>query len=235
MKHILFFSLPLLLLIIGCSENETGPITYTDAELKEKLVGTWENNYTTVVFEGNGNYTQNIYIAYIMGDTVDPQIEVVKGTFNIENGVLNRNITEWNIVNQSQLQGSSGMNLTAEVIFVRNTLYLNNFNKLVRIGDNPDSIWGEWYTTELVHDYFEPEEFGLLEHTYYFNKDSMSVRIGSRSYTQQDYSYNTYLLTYNPPEISWENHIPRLIEFYNNQIKMFYKHTNLPKPLVRQN
>ena len=70
MKHILFFSLPLLLLIISCSDNETGPITYTDAEFKEKLVGTWSNDNGSSTFDVNGNFTDNWDIDCSFGDSI---------------------------------------------------------------------------------------------------------------------------------------------------------------------
>jgi hypothetical protein len=237
MKHLLFLSLPLLLIIISCSEN--GPIeptTYTDAELKEKIIGIWTTDYVTLSFDENGNFTKYTDYNYTNGDTIINETDDIKGTYDIVNGVLMyTSITEW-IQNQSFLGGGHILP-NYKIIMGLNYLYLNSFERLVRIGDDEDSIWGKWYTYAWSHKYSDPQVFGDYEKTYNFNKDSMTVTIGTWiSYDSiQTYPYYTQQLTYNPPEISWYGSITRIIEFHDNQIWMYYKSSQPPIPFKKQN
>jgi len=123
MNHLNFFLLPLLLLIISCSEKEpTETTTYTDTELRAKIVGTWSNVYTNIKFESNGNFTENIDINYTFGDTMVNQAELIKGTYMIESGILSKNIDEWIIINNSNL-GMGYIPPASKIIIDQNLLY----------------------------------------------------------------------------------------------------------------
>jgi len=235
MKHLIFYSLPLLLFIISCTENNpTESRTYTDSELKAKIVGTWANDYTNISYDANGNFVANIDIDYTIGDTTVNQSEVITGTYEIENGILMKNISEWEIINNSHL-GGGYMVPASKIIFLKNLLYQYYLNILTRIGDDSDSLWGEWYTYDWAHHYSNPAVFGKFEQTFNFDKDSMTVTRGSRvSYDSiAGFYYYTASLLYNPPDISWENHSPRIIEFHGGQMWMFYKPSSTPKPLKK--
>ncbi len=236
MKHLFLLILPLLFIIISCSDNElTEPITYTDSELKAKILGTWTNEYTIISYDANGNFLENIGIDYTIDDTIVNQSELIKGTYEIENGILMKNITEWEIINNSYL-GGGYMPPDSKIIFVRNLLYSYQLEICTRTGDDTDSLWGEWYTFFWTHEYSDPQEFGKLEQTYNFNKDSMIVTTGyQHPFDSGAVFYQTDPLTYNPPEISWTNNIPRTVEFHGGQMWMFYKLSSTPIPLKKMN
>jgi len=234
MKYLLFLSLPLLVLIVSCSENGTGPITYTDAELKEKLVGSWSNAYGSVDYEVNGDFVENWDFDYNLGDSIVNQTEIMRGSYEINHGILKQNITQWSINNGV---GGGNMLPAYKIVFTRNLLYLYPVEICTRIGDNTDSLWGEWYTFFWTHKYSEPEEFGKLEQTYNFNKDSMRVNVGFRSSFDSTgvFYYQSDSLIYNPPEVSWSNNnISRNLEFHGGQMYMFYKLDYPPNPFIKQ-
>jgi hypothetical protein len=237
MKRLILFLPALLFIIISCSDNEpTEPITYTDAELKAKIVGTWSNDYISIKFDANGNFVEDIDIDYTYGDTTINQKEVIKGSYEIENGILRKNITGWDIINNSFL-GGGYMPPASKIIFVRNFLYSYPLEICTRMEDGTDSLWGEWYTFFWMHEYSDPQAFGKREQTYNFNKDSMTVTTGFRYKLDSSavFYYQTDPLTYNPPEVSWENNIQRSIEFYNGQMWMYYKLDQPPTPLKKEN
>lgn len=235
MKHLLLFLPALLFIIISCSDNEsTEPFTYTDAELKAKIIGKWSNVYTSINFKADGSFTENIDIDYTVSDTIVNQSEVISGTYEIENGILSKNIIEWDIINNSFL-GGGYMPPASKIIFVKNLLYSYPLEICTRTGDDTDSLWGEWYTFFWMHEYSDPQAFGKLQQTYNFNEDSMTVTTGSRYPFDSSavFYYQTDALTYNPPEISWENNIPRIIEFHGSQMWMYYKLNQPPTPLKK--
>jgi hypothetical protein len=235
MKHILFFSLPLLLFLISCSENETGPITYTDAELKEKLVGSWANDYSTSTFEANGTFTDNVDIDYNYGDSSYNDKYEIKGTYDIYDGILIKNINEWNYISNTPF-GGGYFSPSTKMVIRRNLLYLVPVEICNRTDDNADSLWGEWGTFYWTHKYPEPDVFGKMEQTFNFNQDSMTVTVGFKSPFDSSgvFYYQTESLYYNPPEISWDNtNITRSIEFRNGQLYMFYKLDQL-NPFVKR-
>jgi hypothetical protein len=234
MKHLLFLSLPLLLFLISCSENETGPITYTDTELKEKIVGTWSTDYVTITFDAKGNFTEYIEVNYTNGDTISNEIDDIKGTYDIVDGILRyTNITEW--AQNEHIFGGGHILPDYKITIARNYLYLYSFDRLIRIGDDTDSIWGDWYSYAWTHKYDDPEIFGIYEQTYDFSKDSMTATIGSRiSFDTSQTFYNyTQPLTYNPPEISYSQ-ATWITEFHGGQLWMFFKRSKPPTPFVKQ-
>jgi hypothetical protein len=233
MKHLLFLSLPLLLIIISCSEN--GPIEptiYTDAELKEKIIGTWFNGYGSIKYKPDGNFTQYVDIDYIIHDSTITQTELLRGTYDISEGILRYNISEWYIING---YGSGGSIPNFEIKFEGNLLYLYPLNILTRVSNGPDSLWGEWYTFNWYHDYSDPQLFGKLEHIYNFREDSMIVTLGVRYDSSQVYFYQNNPLIYNPPEISWDGSSTWITEFHNGQLWLFFKLNQPLTPLKKQN
>lgn len=234
MKNLILSCLVILLLILGCSENNpTEPKTFTDAELKAKIVGKWSNDYTSISYDANSNFVENIDIDYTFGDTIVNQSEIMKGTYEIENGILRKNITEWTVINNS-FYGGGYMPPESKIIIVGNFLYSYPLEKCTRIGDNSDSLWGEWYTFFWTHEYLDPQAFGKIDQTYNFNKDSMTVTTGYRyQFDSSAVFYQTDPLTYNPPEISWTNNIPRTVEFHGGQLWMFYRLNSPPTPLKK--
>ena len=236
MKYLFLSILPLLLVIISCSENEpTEPTTYTDAELRAKIVGTWSNEFGSTIFEANGNFTINGDIDYSFGDSIYNDLYEIKGTYEIENGILIKNIAEWTVINSSPF-GSGFFPPATKIVFVRNFLYSYQLEICTRIGDDTDSLWGDWYTFFWTHKYSDPQEFGKLEQTYNFNKDSMTVTTGYRyPFDSSAVFYQTEPLTYNPPELSWTNNIPRTVEFHGGQMWMFYELSSPPIPLKKMN
>lgn len=231
MKYLFLFFLPLLFIIISCTDNEpTEPTTFTDAELKAKIIGTWSNAYISINYEANGNFSENVDIDYTLEDSTYNQSEIIKGTYEIENGILRQYLTEWKIINFTPF-GSGFVPPASKIIFSKDFLYSYPLNILTRIGEDSDSLWGEWYTYDWTHHYSDPDVFGKLEQTFNFNKDSMTVTWGLKvSYdSSQGYYYQTDSLTYNPPDISWDIGIPRTIEFQNGQMWLYYK---LSQPLT---
>jgi hypothetical protein len=238
MKNILLFSIPIILLVTSCSENDsTEPITYTDAELKEKIVGEWSGSFGNITFEANGNFTENIDIDYTFEDSSFSynQKEVIKGTYEIENGILIESFNEWEVINSTPF-GGGYVPPSSKIVFTKNSLLLYPLEICTRVGDNADSLWGEWYTFYWTHNYFDPDEFGKLEQSYNFNQDSMTVTIGSKyPFDSSGVYYQTNTLFYNPPEISWLNaNISMILEFHGGQMYMFYKLSHAPSPLIRQ-
>ena len=179
MKHLLFLTLFLLLIIISCSEKgPTEPATYTDNELQSKLVGTWSNDYISIKYKSNKTFTENIDVDYIINDSTISQTEVIKGTYDIIDGVLRyTNITDW-YANGEMGSGSSIPDF--EIKLEGNLMYLYPLNILTRIGNGVDNIWGNWYTFNWYHKYNDQLIFGKFEETYNFNKESLMVTLGSR-------------------------------------------------------
>ena len=141
MKYLLLFFLPLLFIIISCSDNEpTEPTAYTDAELKAKIVGTWSRgDYQTINFYVNGNFIENVDIDYTVGDSTYNDKYDIKGTYENEKGILIKNVTEWTVINNSPF-GGGYFPPSSEIIFVRNLLYSYQLEICTRIGDDTDSF-----------------------------------------------------------------------------------------------
>jgi len=233
MKNLIFSSLSIVLLIVGCSENEpTEPTTYTDTELKEKIIGTWFNDYGNIKFKPDGNFTNYVDIDYTIDDSTITQTELLRGTYDIIGGILRYNVTDWYINNG---YGGGGSIPNFEIKFEGNLLYLYPLDILTRVGNGPDSLWGEWYKFNWYHDYSDPQLFGKLEQTYNFKKDSMIVTVGVRYDSSQVYFYFSRPIVYNPPEVSWDGNATWITEFHNGQLWMFYKLNQPPIPLKKQN
>lgn len=223
MKNVILSCLTILLIIFGCSEKEpTEPITYTDSELKAKIIGTWLNDFESYNFDENGNFTKNIYA------------ETIKGTYDIVDGILTYNsITEWNL-DTSKHYESFGL-LLYKLSFNRDKLYLYPISILTRIGEDTDSLWGEWYTFNWAHKYADPQTFGKFENTYEFNKDSMMVTIlGSISFDSSEVFPSTFPITYNPPELIIDDSPTiTIVEFHTAKMWWFYKLDEPPIPLTK--
>lgn len=234
MKHLLLFLPALMFIIISCSENEpTEPTTYTDAELKAKIIGTWSSDFGNIKYKSNGTFTEYVDIDYIIGDTIVNQTELIKGTYDIIDGILRfTNVNEWYVSNG---YGSGGSIPNFEIKLEGDLLYLYPLNILDRVGNGNDSLWGEWYTFNWYHNYNDPNLFGKLEQTYNFNKDSMIVTLGIRYDSSQVYYYYSSPIVYNPPEVSWDGNSTWITEFHGGQMWMFYKLNQPPTPLKKVN
>jgi len=236
-KNLILACFLILLFTISCSENEpTKPITYTDTELKEKIIGTWFNDYTTCNYYEDGYFQETIDIDYTLGDTTAKQREILNGMYEIKKGILIKTITGWNIISNS-FMGGGFFSPTSKIIITRNLLYSSPVDICTRIGNDSDSLWGEWYTFYWTHHYSDPELFGKLDQTFNFNRDSMLVTIGHSSTldsTGVTY-YETKQLFYNPPEISWDDNLTYTTEFHNEQLWMFYILNQPLTPLKKQN
>ncbi|OQY73113.1 MAG: hypothetical protein B6D44_08220 [Ignavibacteriales bacterium UTCHB2] len=232
MKHLLLFLPALLFIIASCSENEpTEPTTYTDAELKSKIVGTWFDEYGNIKYKPDGNFTNYVDIDYTINDSTITQTELIKGTYDIIDGILRyTNVNEWYVING---YGSGGSIPNFEIKLEGDLLYLYPLNILDRVGNGADSLWGEWYTFNWYHIYNDPTLFGKLEQTYNFSKDSMIVTLGVRYDSSQVYYYDSRPLVYNPPEVSWDGNSTWITEFHGGQMWMFYKLNQPPKPLKK--
>jgi hypothetical protein len=237
MKHLLFFSLPLLLIFISCSnDNLIDPIANTDSELKERIIGTWSNEYGTYKFYIDGHFQETIDIDYTLGDTTAKQMEILTGTYEIKGGILSKSITEWNIINNS-FMGGGFFSPTSKIIIAKSLLYSYPVEICTRIGNDSDSLWGEWYTFHWTHHYSDPELFGMREQTYNFSRDSMMVTIGHSSTLDSTgvIYYETKQLSYNPPELIWDENLTFVTEFHNGQLWLFYKLNQPLTPLKKQN
>ncbi len=177
MKNLFFASVSvLLLLFVGCSKNN--PIetsSPTDSQLKSSIVGTWSNGYITINYDANDNFQDSIYIVY---DSVTIQKEIIKGTYEIKNGILSYNVSEWNLFNKSANQAkgfnkiqtgipnynsknfltlqspTTGFAIASYIpnfkiqIQDKNLLFMFPLDILTRTGVDKGDIWGEWATSE---------------------------------------------------------------------------------------
>lgn len=175
MKNLILSCLFILLLILGCSEkNPTEPKTFTDSELKAKIVGAWSNDYLTFNFDASGNFQESFN--YYYQDTVIQDAEIIRGTYDIRDGILMyTNITEWTISNtfpnkirelDAVLNRTSIKIFDAEktpfesnnaigvlysvpnykILINKDLLYFYPLDILTGIGESTNSLWGEWTT-----------------------------------------------------------------------------------------
>ena len=159
---------------------------------------------------------------------------MIKGAYLIENGILTKNINEWMVISTIPFSGGF-FSPSTKIIIMNNLLYMVPIEICNRIGDDADSLWGEWHTFYWTHKYPEPDVFGKQEQTFNFSQDSMTVTTGYKyPFDSSAIFYQTDSLYYNLPEISWtRTNITRSIDFRNGQLYMFYK-LNQPHPFVKQ-
>ncbi|MBE0572067.1 MAG: hypothetical protein IH618_11030 [Ignavibacteriaceae bacterium] len=267
MKNLILSSLLLILLIIGCSENNSiEPITYTDSELKAKIIGTWSSDYLTFNFDASGNFKETFN--YYYQDTVIQEAEIIKGTYDIRDGILMyTNITEWTINNtfpNKIRESNEALNRTSsntfdagktsfvlnneigviysvpnyKILINKDLLYFYPLDILTGIGENTNSLWGEWTTFQwsIGYDTEIPNYvFGKLDWEFNFIKDSMMVTYGSKLSMDSSgvFHYTTEPLVYNPPDLSWGTNYSKTIEFHNGQIYMYEKLSSTPIPLKK--
>ncbi len=176
MKTILVFSLSLLFFFSACNKNENPvePSTYSDSELRSKIIGTWASNYVTVTFREDGTFFNTInYIIYSDSSTTLPG--AIQGNYEIKDGILSYEITDWKrfsilpkSLNKSELINSvffsreiKRINTTEDsenkiypisfssdhkIQFQDDLLYFYPVDILTSLGSNTEDIWGEWST-----------------------------------------------------------------------------------------
>ena len=251
MKHILFFSLPLLLLVLSCSDNEpTESNSIGDAFLNAKIIGTWtRGDYQTITFDPNGNFEEILDYKYV--DTTIENAEIKRGTYDILNGVLSyTSITEWsiNLPNNYKstfepLENNEGyverIIPVFKIQFEGDLMYWRPLDILVSEDNNTNELWGNWkcYQWALEKEYFTNNRtVRKLIWEYNFNKPRMEAIIGAKflgdsSFTYANYSYELF---YDPPEIRWGGNFIRTAEFHNNQLWITSAYNNNPDPYRRE-
>jgi len=173
MKKTFFTLLSVILLIIGCSddntiETPTNPNVDPDSALKAKLVGTWSNDYMTFYFDEDNNFQESFN--RVRQDTVIKDAEIIKGTYLIKNEILRFNILEWDVYIPTQNEGAGKLINTTNTIGIQETNNINNsydistslavMNSKIEISNNvlklysvtiltraediSDSLWGSW-------------------------------------------------------------------------------------------
>jgi hypothetical protein len=263
MKYLALFSFIILFIFVGCSKNNpTEPSVFSDAELLSKIVGTWGNEYLTIVYESNSNFQETIH--FVAQDSAYSQSEIIKGTYTIKNGILIYNLTSWKILDFSSKhlmksfnpmnnfhiykinEFNSENNLSPyesipnfKINFQEDLLYFYPLDILIPLSDNNDDIWGSWTTYQWAigsgPNYQDSTILGKLEYRYNFNKDSIIVSFGSKFEIDSNgsYNYQTATVKYSPPNLDWGDYYHKTVEFHNGQMYMYEKLINTPMPLEK--
>ena len=209
MKWLFFSFLPLIILIIGCTEDNVVEITTnSDSELKAKLVGTWSTDYLSITYDSESNFQETI--DYVYNDTTIHHAEIIAGTYDINNGILMYKVTNWNInypssnerpqelpdriqvyklyagetvpdLNKGFLISSSIPDFKIQI--ENDLLYFYPVDILTGVDSNTTSLWGKWKTFQWTNAYnTENQDYilGELEWEYNFNQHSMNVNYGAK-------------------------------------------------------
>jgi len=176
MKYLFFSLIVLYLLFAGCSKNNpTEPPLQSDSELKSNIIGTWSNAYVTISYNEDGSFFWTInYIIYSDSSTTPP--EAIQGTYDIKNGILIYQVSEWKIFNKVKKRLTKFDRINSGIIsnemddrsimedsdnelwpiysipdfriqFQGDLLYNYPLSILISTGASTDGIWGEWSTT----------------------------------------------------------------------------------------
>jgi hypothetical protein len=239
MKYLFLFFASFLLLFVGCSNNNlTEPASFTDSQLKAKIIGTWSNDNLTITYEANNNFQEKIN--YVSPDLNTQHSEVIEGVYNIQNGILSYAVSDWNIADTSAYQNGLFSSMPDNKIQIDgNKIVLYPVFVLTRLSGDDNDIWGEWKTTFWSVAY-NPGHIGQSalneEQTIFrFNQDSMTVSFGTSLAGEpiDSVHFNSAIINYNPPYLSWPVNYNKKIEFHNGLMYMFEKLDSEPYPLSK--
>lgn len=237
MKYIAVFFLIPLFFFVGCSKNNpTEPSVLSDSQLKSKIVGTWENEYLTIVYNENNNFQETIH--FVAQDSTFGQSEIIKGTYTIKDGILFYNINDWEIVDTSAYPNGLFSSIPEFKIKIEgDKLSFYPLFVLTRLSGNDNDIWGEWITTFWSMAYRTGHSPALLEEQtiFKFIEDSLTVYYGTSAAGEpiDSVQYTSAKIQYNPPNLSWSPNYNKIIEFHNAQMYMFEHLNSTQLPLTK--
>ena len=240
MKKINLLFASLAFLFISCSKNNpVEPFMQSDSELRANIIGEWSNQYSTIHYYADGTFQNSVYGPSSNNKTIEA---VINGNYNIEDGILNYIVSDWEILDDSVKQIPFSISYPKyKLQMTRDLMYVYPLDILTRIGNEGSDIWGDWSSSEWTISYNpqrqNPFIIGDLLWRYNFNQDLMTVTYGTSFPANSDsiFHYTTEVLEYNPPNLSWGLNYEKTIEFNNNKLYMFFKLINQPIPLKKIN
>ena len=147
MKHLLFLSLPLLLLFVSCSDNEpTWPSSIDDQALKSKIIGTWKDirNYS-ITFYSNNTFVDSIYFE---GTTDTSHINyglfVRSGKYSISNAVLELKEFHFDTLITKSIISLGMYSTHSDIAIENNQLRMVPFMVFNKTGAYKRELLGEW-------------------------------------------------------------------------------------------
>lgn len=239
MKYIAVFSLIMLFLFVGCSKNNpTEPSVLSDSQLQSKIVGTWESEYLTIVYNENNNFQETIH--FVAQDSTYSQSDIIKGTYSIKDGILFHNVSYWEIVDTTAYPNGIFTSIPDfKIQFEGDQLSLYPLFVLTRLSGNDNDIWGEWITTFWSMAYYpghiSPALLYKEQTIFKFIQDSLTVYYGTSIAGESidSVQFTSAKIQYNPPNLSWSPNYNKIIEFHNAQMYMFEHLDSSPLPLTK--
>lgn len=160
---------------VSCSEqNTTQPVPDPDSDLKSEIVGTWSRDFLVISYNNNNEFQRTQ--TYTFADTSLTQQEVIKGTYDIKNGILLYDVSEWygypyllfnsnsettghkGFINKIQNRYQYGQSAVGyspiismpqyKIQIDSDLLYFYPVDILVSTSGDPSDIWGEWTTSQ---------------------------------------------------------------------------------------
>lgn len=239
MKYTAVFLLVLFSLFAGCSKNNpTEPSVLSDTQLKSKIVGTWQNQFLTTVFNQDGSFQETVHV--VAQNPEYNQSELINGTYDIKDGILYFNISDWKILDTTAYPNGSFSSFPEfKLQLTDNQLSFYPLHVCSRLSGDGDNIWGEWISSYWSVSYYpgriSPPIVDKRQTIYKFVKDSLLVYYGFSKYGEPTDSMNftSAKINYNPPNLSWDTNYNESVEFHNNQMYMFQKLSIDPYPMTK--
>ena len=239
MKYLSFAYIVFLIFFVGCTkDNPTESSIMSDSQLKSNIVGTWANDNLTITYDVNNNFQENIH--FVLSDSSTSQSEIIKGTYNIKDGILFYNVSDWNILDTSAYPNGLFSSIPQyKIKFSNDRLYFYPLLVLTKLSGNDNDIWGNWRTTFWSLDYYRgnisPALLAEQQTIYKFEKDSSVVYYGTSLAGEPVDSahFSSAKVQYSPPNLSWDYNNNKTIEFHNGQMYMFEKLNSALLPLTK--
>jgi len=239
MKNIVFL-ICISVFFSSCSnDNSLDPSFQSDSELRGLIIGNWSNGYVKITFNVNKSFEEIIFKHDSTTNELVPD-QQIRGTYQIAYGILNCDVDNWEILNESLYPNGMGASSPASKIRIENNqLYREPVYVLTRTCGIDGNIYGSWSTLSWSISYYPqgiPQHFYQMEQYYTFKMDSSIILYGRRlvddtTHTKQ-YTKSTF--EYNPPYLSWDFNYNKRIEFNRGKMHMFEKNYVNRFPLLRQ-
>lgn len=179
------FHMLVVLLMVGCNENNVEVQPSTDDVLRQAILGSWTpGSPSRIRYLQDGTFIDTTVLWRMEGQPPDTLTIIRSGRYNIDDGILYHSFVHTiNHTSSGRPWAWGGDDHPVELTVIGDTLWGKNVTVYSKLEGSPNDLAGTWttvmWTTNAADSSFVPVYEGRAQYTYTFFPDSLRVHVQS--------------------------------------------------------